>query len=112
MRFRKFGVSQFSTIQPETTSVADLLEISAPSMDTLENDGGEEEEVEEGEEDQEEDDDRKREMKGIRRTVLRVCFVCRLFLVDFLHFTVFLLVSLLGSGPGGDDDLMYHNIHH
>ena len=51
-------------MQPEATSVADLLEISAPSMDTLENeDGGEEED---------EDEERKREMKGIRRTVLRV----------------------------------------
>ena len=44
--------------------MADLLEISAPSMDTLEN--------EEGGEEEEEDDDKRREMKGIRRTVLRV----------------------------------------
>jgi len=51
-------------VQPETTSVADLLEISAPSIDTLEN-----EDAGEGEEDEE--DEKKREMKGIRRTVLR-----------------------------------------
>jgi len=53
-------------VQPETTSVADLLEISAPSIDTLEN-----EDAVEGEEEEEDDDDKKREMKGIRRTVLR-----------------------------------------
>ena len=70
--------------------MADLLEISAPSMDTLENDGGEEEE---GEEDQEDDDDRKREMKGIRRTVLRVNFVCRLFIVDFIYWFCNLILS-------------------
>ncbi len=45
--------------------MADLLEISAPSIDTLEN-----EDAGEGEEDEE--DEKKREMKGIRRTVLRV----------------------------------------
>ena len=57
-------------IQPETTSVADLLEISAPSIDTLEN-----EDAGEGEEEDEEDE-KKRQMKGIRRTVLRVNCAC------------------------------------
>ena len=80
--------------------MADLLEISAPSIDTLENDGGDEEE---GEEDQ--DEDRKREMKGIRRTVLRVSFVCRLLIVDFIYHR--LLVFLLGWGSVGDDNLSF-----
>ena len=50
--------------------MADLLEISAPSIETLEN-----EDAGEGEVDDEEEEKR-RQMKGIRRTVLRVSRCC------------------------------------